>query len=163
MAAERSSAPDETPQTLAAIERLQTSLHEAVTELETRRQRSLGEMQAAAVELAVAVASHIVHEKIVANDFAVEDLVRHAVERLQHHAPLTVRLHPNDLALFERRIADQTPPWQAAGQVRLIADAALRRGDCRADAGDFGVLGDIERQLAEIRQQLLESLEHAQS
>ena len=55
-------------------------------------------MQKLAVELAVAIASRLLHDQIQAGDYPVENLVRTVVERLDTPQPVTVFLHPEDLA-----------------------------------------------------------------
>jgi hypothetical protein len=131
-------------------------------QLQQRRKQSLGELQQAAVELAIAVASRMVHERIAADDFPVEKLVGELLNRCGESGPVDIHLHPTDLELLERRVQGRTPPWTGHESYTLIADASLERGDCRVAAGEFGILAKLELQLSELRQHLLESLDDAQ-
>jgi flagellar assembly protein FliH len=143
-----------------AIERTLTSLQEAVKGLEAQQRQRLVELQRMAVELSVAIASRLVHETLRAGDFAVEALVRKAVAKLEPRGPVTVRLHPEDVKLLEQRLKGQ-PLLPENADVHLVADPALGRGGCRAEAGDILVTSQWEGQLEEIRQHLLRSVGNA--
>jgi flagellar biosynthesis/type III secretory pathway protein FliH len=140
-----------------AVQGVLTHLTEVAAELHAQQRQRLEEMQQVAVDLAIAVASRLLHERIAAGDFAVESLVREAVKRLPATQPVTVRLHPLDLQLLEKRMGPNALLVPDAA-VRLVADASLERGDCRADAGEVGVLSQMREQLGEIRRHVLETL-----
>jgi flagellar biosynthesis/type III secretory pathway protein FliH len=142
-----------------ALRRVLGRLEEVAAELLAQQRQRLQEMQTVAVELAAAVASRLVHERIEAGDFAVETLVRRAVEKLQTTQPVTVTLHPQDLELLEKRLGGQ--PAGDIARLRLVGNATLGRGDCRAEAGDEGVQAVLAEQIAEMRRHLLEALPDA--
>ncbi len=144
------------------LERLLESISESVDDLEKRRQTSLTELQQAAVEIAIAVASRLVFQKILAEDFAVEELVAGIVGRLNTQSPVIVHLHPDDLAKLERHLAGRATPWPNPERLRLIADRTIAQGNCRAESDSHAVMSKIELQLSEIRQHLLENMEDAQ-
>lgn len=160
-AGSQEAAPDHAAE-WAQIETTFAALDERLQEVEHRRKESLVEMQQAAVELAISVASRLVHEKIEAGDFAVEELVSQLLKRCEGRGPAVVRLHPADLKLLEQRTQGKPPPWLDQKTYTLTADGSLERGDCRLEAGDFGILAKIELQLSELRQHLLECLDDAQ-
>lgn len=145
------------------VTELLTTIDIRVGELEQMQRQSLGELQEVSIELALAVASHVTHEKISSEDFAIEQIVQHVVASLRSDEAVTVRLNPEDLCLLESRLQGQPPPWSACKSVTIVGDGSLPRGDCRADGPDFSVLSRVELQLSEIRQHLLECLEHAQT
>src|ERR1043166_9113226 len=66
----------------AAVQRVLAGLGQAARSLTEQEQRHRNELPRAVVELAVAVASRLVHEKLKTGEFAVEELVRQAVDRL---------------------------------------------------------------------------------
>jgi flagellar assembly protein FliH len=144
-----------------ALQRVMNRLVEVAEELQDQQRQRLEEMQRAAVELAVAVASRLVHERLDKGEFAVEALVRQAVDRLGVNQPVTVYLHPSDLALLEKRLATGSHPALNLTALRLTADASLGRGDCRAEAGDLSVLAKMQEGLADIRRHLLDTLPEA--
>ena len=144
-----------------ALQRVLNGLVEVANELQAQEYQRLEEMQQVAVELAVAIASHVVHERIEAGDYAVEALVRKAAAGLKTAQPITIYLHPLDLELLEKRLAKMQPPAPDLTKLRFIGDALLGQGDCRAEAGDIGVLSQVQEHLTGIRKQLLETLPEA--
>jgi flagellar biosynthesis/type III secretory pathway protein FliH len=143
-----------------AVENAVAGLIEAAQNLTTRQRELLGEMQQAAVELAAAIASRVTHDKLQADRFAIEELARSVVGRLESSRKVQVRMHPDDIALLSRRLGDNQ--LAAQKEIELIRDESLKRGDCVADAGDVSVASQLEEQLNGIRQQLLRNLSDAQ-
>ena len=143
------------------MEQVLAGLSQAAADLKVHQQDYLEGLQRLAMELAVTIASHILHEQIQAGDFPAEALVRKVVEQLETTRPVTVYLHPEDLKLLQRRLGEGESIFPKKADVHLAADPTLGRGSCRAQAGDISVLADIEEQLSDIRRQLLEALPEA--
>ncbi len=149
--------PDERDR--AAVRELLAKLTEAVRQLAAARQRlPLDELRQAAVELGMAVAARLIHARIAAGDFGIEQLVRDALDQLPGREPAVVRLHPEDVALLERRLNGDLAVFHADRALRLQPDPTLGRGDCRVQAGDLSVWSSLRAQLAEARALLLEGL-----
>ena len=146
----------------SSIDQRLMELAEEIHEIELRRSQSLRELQEAAVELAIAIASCIVHRTIERNDFAIEGLVAQMIDRLEPGVSVSIRLHPDDLQLLRKRLDGKPPPSDECGDVQFVADASLSRGDCAAEAGDFGLVSQIESQQSDLRKLLLEELTDAQ-
>jgi flagellar biosynthesis/type III secretory pathway protein FliH len=91
----------------------------------------------------------------------VETLARQAAARLNTDEPITLRLHPADLELLEKRL-DGKPLFAPDANIRLVGDPTLGRGDCRAEAGENVVLAELRAQLVDVRRELLRSLGHAE-
>jgi flagellar biosynthesis/type III secretory pathway protein FliH len=146
-------------------ERLESVLGELLDvarDLRAAQRGRLGEMQRVAIELAVAVASHVLYERFDSGDFPIEELVRQAVKRLEPRQAVTVRLNPDDLALLERRTAEEPLFALDTEELRLVGDPSLGRGDCRAETGDVAVMANLEEHMAEIRRDLLRALPEAE-
>jgi flagellar biosynthesis/type III secretory pathway protein FliH len=142
-----------------AIQQTLARLREAASEIVGQRDRRRDEWQRAAVELAVTLATRLVHDEVQGGRFAVENLVKSMVEQLPPGEPVRVALHPDDLALLQSRLGDR--PLTEGKEVRLAADSTLGRADCRVEAGDVMLVSQLEVQLAEMRRELLRSLGHA--
>lgn len=142
--------------------RLVAGLTEVARELRAQQRSRLEEMQRVAVELAVAIASHVVCERIESGDYAIEELVRQAVKRMEPREAVTVYLNPDDLTLLERRLGDGPLLSLEGEDVRLLGDASLGRGDVRAESGDVNVVSQMEEHLAELRSGLLRVLPDAE-
>ncbi|HID22098.1 MAG TPA: hypothetical protein EYP14_06820 [Planctomycetaceae bacterium] len=133
-----------------------------MNELEARRQRSMLELQQAAVELAVHIAEVVTHTDISRGEYAVEELVRKATEKLGLDGPVRIYLNPDDLALLNRRLNSQ-PDWLSERvRIELISSGEVKRGDCVAESGEALVVAELDLRLEEIRRDLLDGLEHAQ-
>jgi flagellar biosynthesis/type III secretory pathway protein FliH len=157
------------------LEQALAAMRQSVERLSARYDALAGEMRQATVELATAIAGKFVFDKLHAGEFPIEEMVRQALTRLPPAPSVTVYLHPEDLALMRRRLADPAgiapedsliADAKAATEkpsLRLEADQALPRGGCRAVAGEIHVLADLAASLAELRSHLLGSAIHAQS
>jgi flagellar biosynthesis/type III secretory pathway protein FliH len=118
------------------------------------------EMRQAAVELAVAVAGRLLHDKARTGEFPLEELIRNVVEKLPDRRDVIVSMHPDDLSLLRQRLGvEHLLAEESTTQFR--ADAGLTRGACRAEASGVTVLSDLEIQLAILRQEMLENVAHA--
>lgn len=146
-----------------AIEQVLEQLRKAADQLVSGYEAMSEEMRQAAIELAIAIVGHVAFEKLQTSEFPIEEMVRQALSHLPAAPSFTVYLHPADLALLQRRLAGKPLLPARETQVRIEADASLRRGGCRAEAGEIHVLADLADQLAGLRQHLLWSASHAQS
>ena len=144
------------------LEELLQQMVDVTQDLKTQQGDRLEEMQQVAVELAVAVASHLVYRQLEAGDYPVEELVRKAIKQLEPREAVTVSLHPEDMAALERRLGNNPLLPLDTNEVRIVADATLARGDCRAETGDTSVMTQLEQHLTEIRRDLLHCLPEAQ-
>lgn len=139
----------------AACERALAGLAQAAQQLHGCRERLAQELRRAAVELALAVATRFLHEKVAAGDFPFELLIRQAGDRLEHRGPLQVFLSPEDLRLLQERLGAGHVLFDQA-QFRLGADPALARGACKVSGHETSILFDLDERLTALRQQLLE-------
>jgi flagellar biosynthesis/type III secretory pathway protein FliH len=122
----------------------------------------LREWQRAAIELALTIATRLLHERIAAGEFPIEARVRDMIAQLEEDAPATVRLNPADLALLESRLGGE-PLLSGRDDPRLVPDPELGRGECRVESRETILLSDLTRELQEIRDELLRSLGNARS
>ena len=145
----------------AWIERTLTAITSRVDALHESRRREWRDWQRNAVELAVTLASRLLHDKLAEGDFPVESVVRELIGEVGP-GPLVVHLHPADLALLRKRLDGK--PLEAGHQgLKFAADPALGRGDCLVESTDTLALSQLPLQLAEMRRRMLRSLGHAQA
>lgn len=146
-----------------AIERVLDQMRKTGEQLAARYDAALDEMRQAAIELAIAIAGRVVFDKLQAGEFPIEEMVRQAVAHLPAEPAPAVYLHPDDFALLQSRLGEKPLLPARDAKLRIETDASLRRGGCRAEAGEIHVLADLAEQLAGLRQHLLWSASHAQS
>src|SRR5207249_3655574 len=101
---------------------------EATKSLRAFQQKLLGEMQRLAMDLAVAIASRFLNSQVHAGSAPMELWIREAIERLDARQPVTVRIHPEDLALLEKRLGPENFLPLNDAEVSFVADPTVRRG-----------------------------------
>ncbi len=134
-----------------------TQLQQAAVKTNAQCADVLNEMREVTVELAHAIASKLVFQQLAAGTFPIDRLVTEVLSRLNTREPITVRLHPEDLAIFEQSDR-QSQAADSETSVRFIADPKLARGDCKAVAGEITVVYELRRQIEEIRRELLSTV-----
>ncbi len=101
------------------IETMLARLVDSVHQLQLDHRLRLAELQQAAVEIALTIATRLLHQQINAGDFNIEAMVREMVGQLGDDVPVTIRLNPQDLLLVERRLegapllpdSEHSPSW----------------------------------------------------
>lgn len=143
---------------IEVLERLHERLDDLTQDLWAQQRQRLTEMQRVAVELAVAIASRLIHQRIEEGDLGVQNLVRQVAERLEPQDALTVYLHPADLSLLQQQVEPGQQWFPGEGKLKLAVDESLSRGDCRAETGDMSLLLKLDKQLEDVRKHLLDVL-----
>lgn len=142
------------------IEKSLAAMNQQIHALHETRSQERREWRKAAVELAVTLATRLVHDQILAGDFPLETVARELIGQVDA-GPVTVYLHPDDLALINHRL-DGKPLVERDEAVVIRPDPALPRGDCRVETGEAIALAQLDVQLADLRRRLLRSLGHAE-
>jgi flagellar biosynthesis/type III secretory pathway protein FliH len=141
--------------TLAAV-------RQSVAELRADHVGRLQEWQTAAVELALTIASKLLHERVTAGEFPMEAMIRDMAADMHEDEIVTVRLNPADVELLERRLGGE-PLLPGLTDPQVIADPTLGRAECRVEGRSSASLSDLPRHLTQIRDDLFGSLAHARS
>jgi len=137
----------------AQIQRVLFELTRGVQELRNVATQTMADVKTAAVDLALAVATHFLMEQVHAGAFPFERLVESALERLMPRQPVTVSLHPDDLALLHARLGE-SPALANTIELRWTTGPTLRRGDVRVETPDRSALFDMQERLEQLRQLL---------
>lgn len=145
-----------------AIETVLGALTAAADDLTRQHAERMGQWRTAAVELGVSIAAKLLHERITAGEFAVEQMIRDMAADMTDDEVVSVRLNPKDLELLEKRL-DGQPLLSGPTDPHLIADPTLGRGECRVEGKASLSLSDLPRQLGQIRDDLLRSIAHARA
>jgi hypothetical protein len=146
-------------------ERIESVLREVragAAAVREERDARLEQLQRIAIELALTIATRVLHQRIEAEDFPIDAKVRDMIGQLGDDVPVAVRLNPADLELLKSRLGDQ-PLTADRDDPRFIADESLNRGACRVEGRESMLLSDVARELQEIRDELLRSLGNARS
>jgi flagellar biosynthesis/type III secretory pathway protein FliH len=138
------------------VRRVLAGFTEAAAGLRAQGEQLAQMVEPLAVDLAIAVARRFLHEQTASGAFPLAALVRQAIERLDTRQPVSVLLHPEDLALLQRQLGANADLLGNA-DVRVAADTTLTRGSCKVQSQERGVRFDLESRLAALRQQLLDA------
>jgi hypothetical protein len=142
------------------IETVLAQMRDAVAEYRKQEHDRLREWQRSAIELALTIASRLLHDRIKSGEFPIETKVRDMIAQLGEDVPVTIRLNPADLDLLTDRLGGE-PLSQGSPDPRFLQDASLGRGDCQVEGRESMLLSDVSRELEEIREELLRSLKNA--
>ena len=142
------------------IEGVLAAVRSAAADLRQQHTDRLREWQRAAVELALTLAAKLLHERVTADEFPIEQIIRGMAGELLDDEIITVRLNPKDIELLERRLGGE-PLLPGGADPHLVADPTLARTECRLEGRSSVSLSDLPRQLTQIRDDLLRSLTHA--
>jgi flagellar biosynthesis/type III secretory pathway protein FliH len=133
-----------------AMRALIVTLESLIEQTRMQRRQTSGELARMAVELAVSLAERLIQSEIAADRQRLDRIVRQALLRLPNAKAITVRAHPDDVALLEMQRA-------AEGEgLAFRADASCARGQLILENSDFFVEWDTVTCLAELRKVLLE-------
>ena len=145
-----------------AIEATLSAVRTGVNELRKQHTERLADWQKAAVELALTLAAKVLHERVTADEFPIDAMIRDMAGEMHEDEIISIRLNPRDLQLLEQRL-DGEPLFPGLTDPKLVADHTLGRAECRVEGRANVTVCDLPRQLSQFREDLLRSLAHARS
>lgn len=140
------------------IEAVLAEIRGDIASLRKERAAKIEDLQRVAIELALTIASRLLHERVVSGDFPMDAKVRDMIAQLGDDVAVSVRLNPTDLELLKDRLGGE-PLSQDRDDPRLTPDPTLNRGACQVDGRESMLLSDVSRELQDIRDDLLRSLD----
>lgn len=138
-----------------AIELTLAGMAQAAHALRSQQTELIEEFRTATKQIAVAIATRLLHTKLEAGDVQLENLVAAAVKRLDSNERVMVRMHPEDLRLLRLRVSDLEA--SLGSDIEVVGDATLNRGDCVASDGEITVASRMDESLAELSRQVMAS------
>lgn len=142
------------------IEAVLAEVRSDIVALRMERAAKIEDLQRVAIELAVAISSRLLHERVAADDLPMDTKLRDMVAQLGDDVAVNVRLNPLDLQLLKARLGEQ-PLSPDRDDPRFTPDPALNRGECQVEGRESMLLSELTRELHEIRDDLLGSLTNA--
>ncbi|MBX3462930.1 MAG: hypothetical protein KF830_07150 [Planctomycetes bacterium] len=143
-----------------AVERLVAGADAALTALPALVADRLDQVAALAVELGLAVAREVVGDALDRGLVDPTPTVARCLRDCVHgasRADLVVRLHPDDLALVQQRLAGMEALREEVAAARFVADPSVPRGGVRAETETGRLRYDprdaLERLAAELRRE----------
>jgi flagellar assembly protein FliH len=129
------------------IDPLLTSLEGMLAGLEELRRRTLEELEAEVVQLALAVARKITLREVRLDTDALAGILREALGRVELAEEFTVRMHPDDMARLSELKPRLIEDLLAAGRGRFEADPAIVSGGCLIETDRGAIDARLEQQL----------------
>lgn len=123
------------------------ALLHAVKRLDRTFQESTAELTARAHELALEISVAVLDREVRLSETTGADALRRALAPLDRVSAVTVRMHPDDIALLD-------PAALRNGRVQLVHDTTLQRGDAVASTEDTIVDATIAAALDRVREVL---------
>lgn len=140
---------------------LLTMLRQLETKLDavrTENREQLGDLQELAVELAVAVAAHVIKQKVDRDELALTELVHDAIQHMGLDHPLQVKVNSKDRSTLDTFEGTAFP-----GPLELTSDDDVPRGACLVISGRGGVMSSLEGRLENVRETLLQGIAYARN
>ena len=110
------------------------------------------------VELALAVASKVLGREVAENPTVILPIVKAALEKVQDQEQITIRVHPECYELVLSARSELQAGLARANSVAVLADAALKGGDCIVETPYGTVDARIDTQLELVKAALKELL-----
>ncbi len=146
-------------------ERIETALaamQQTATELRSKHEERIAELQRAAVEFGVIIASQVIRKQMEIGEFPIETRLREIISQLSESEPVTIRLNPADLKLLSDRL-DGEPLASDRSDLKVQADSNLSRGECQVDSREGMLLSDVTTEIQDMREELLRRVKNARS
>jgi flagellar biosynthesis/type III secretory pathway protein FliH len=125
-----------------------TTLEKAAAAVRALEAKALAGAETQAVELAVEIAGKVLMLELEAGRFQMEPVVREALRHVPARRDIVVRLCPQDAALYSA--PDDSPGANSGGAapgaapgLKVVADPALRRGDCIVETAEATVSATV--------------------
>jgi len=115
-----------------------TTLEKAAAAVRALEAKALAGAETQVVELAVEIAGKVLMQELEAGRFQMEPVVREALRHVPARRDIVVRLCPQDAAAWPQGAA----PGAAPG-LKVVADPALRRGDCIVETAEATVSATV--------------------
>jgi len=110
------------------------------------------------VELALAVASKVLAREVAENPTVILPIVKVALEKVQEQEQITIRVNPECYELVLAARSELQTGLARAGSVAVVADGALKGGDCIVETPYGTVDARIDTQLELVKAALKELL-----
>lgn len=129
-----------------ALQLPMAALQAAAAQLTAGEQRWLSTLEENVTALAVAVAQHVIGREIAQDPATILPLVQQAVATFPLDQPLTLRVHPDDVAVVQ----DALPAVPGTREVRISADPNVMRGGALIEGRERIVDGRVDTALERV-------------
>jgi flagellar assembly protein FliH len=120
---------------------------ESVAEL---RKELVEQYETELLDLVLAICRKIIYCEISVNHQVIQETVRHILDDAPAGQPVTVRLHPKDMAAVEKLISSAEVSATDMNRVSMVSDTSVSRGGCRLETPHGDMDATIETRLKNV-------------
>jgi flagellar assembly protein FliH len=102
------------------------------------------------LDLVLAICRKIIYCEISVNHQVIQETVRHILDDAPAGQPVTVRLHPKDMAAVEKLISSTEVSATDMNRVSMVSDTSVSRGGCRLETPHGDMDATIETRLKNV-------------
>lgn len=124
--------------------------------MQEERERWLAEWESMAVHLCTAIAEKIIRAELATHPDRVVELIKHTLQLAAGTTRLSVKLHPDDIALLGDDASQLVRALSGCAEAMLCPDGSLTRGDCVLETQHGAVDARLETQLSRIAAELID-------
>ncbi len=129
------------------ISRVLQALIDATSLVQAHEQRWLGNIEENLAASAVSIARHLIQRELTMEPSVVTDLVTRSLQQFPMERQITVRLHPDDLAIVQEVISQHALVGTEKRAIHWFADPHIVRGGCLVDGRERVLDGRIDTAL----------------
>ncbi len=129
------------------ITRVAAALGDAVALVQAHEHKWLSNVEENLAAVAVGIARHILLQEVNAHPEYVAQLVSNALQQFPLDRQVTVRLHPDDLAVVRETLPENELHGPRGREIRWQADASIVRGGCMVEGRERVLDGRIDTAL----------------
>lgn len=127
--------------------RVLKALTDATTSVQAHEQRWLSNVEENLAASAVTIARHLIQREITAEPAVITELVQRSLQQFPLERSITVRLHPDDLAIVQDTLLAEPESAAMQRDIRWHADSHIVRGGCLVDGRERVLDGRIDTAL----------------
>lgn len=138
---------DTQDQANAQVARVLEALVEATETVVAHEQKWLANVEENLAAMAVTVARHLMQRELEADPSLVTELISRALLQFPNERRITVRLHPDDLAVLQDAVGSGVVDGTADREIRWQSDPHIVRGGCLVEGRERVLDGRIDTAL----------------
>ena len=129
-------------------------MQSAAEALVLERDRWLGEWEATAIQLSVAIAEKLIRRELGLKPEISSDILFKMLELAAGQRQIKLRIHPDDLKFLGNHPEEVIRSMASCGDATLVADEAISRGGCVIETDHGTIDARLETQLERITAEL---------
>ncbi|HAJ26551.1 MAG TPA: hypothetical protein DCG53_04795 [Syntrophus sp. (in: bacteria)] len=141
-------------ESIKSIEALQNQLKEVAS----LRKSILEKAEKDILMLSISIAEKILHQEVTSNQDTVQNILKAAMKNILDRENIKVRLHPQDFHYMMERKEDFLQGFDGIKNIVFEEDAGIVRGGALIETQFGEIDARIDRQFAEVKNQLLSSI-----